>query len=120
MKNTFYSCLLLALLCCSVCLASDDPATGKWDCVSDDGHGAVLHWTLLINDTQGKLSGSFMNEQDSMPLINPHFDGKLLTFKTFINPNCTLLFSVSIDGNKLKGDFKCPEVSGTLTGTKQG
>jgi hypothetical protein len=108
------------LLCAALALAADNPALGKWDCISDDGHGAVIHWTLTVNDAAGKLSGALVNEDTNMPLIDPKIDGNTLTFKGFVNSNCTLLFNLSIDGSNLKGDFSCPEVSGTVTGKKRG
>jgi hypothetical protein len=54
-----------------------------------------------------------------MPLIDPALDGKMLTFKTFVNPTCTVSYNVKIEGDKFEGTFACPEASGTLKGSKQ-
>ncbi len=116
MKSFF--CIVLLMLACAVC-QGQNPAVGKWDCTSDDGHGGVHDWTLTINEVDGKLSGSIIEAETEMPLITPKFEGKMLTFRTFVNPNCTILFEVTIDGNKFNGKFSCPEVSGTLKGSKQ-
>jgi hypothetical protein len=40
-------------------------------------------------------------------------------FKTFVNPNCTISFQVTIKENSLEGTFSCPEASGTLKGFRQ-
>ena len=112
------SCLVL-LFCGVLCVAAGNPAVGKWNCVSDDGHGAVYNVSVILNDKQGALSGSLIGNEETIPLIDPKLDGDLLTFKVFINENCTLLFRAKVAGNKLDGTFSCPEVSGTLKGTKQ-
>jgi hypothetical protein len=117
MKLLFY--LLVLSLVCTVCLAQQNPAVGKWNCTSDDGHGGVHDWTLTINETEGKLSGSIFEADTNMALINPRLDGKTLTFRTLVNPNCTILFEINIDGKKMEGRFSCPEVSGTMKGTRQ-
>jgi hypothetical protein len=116
MKSFF--CVVLFALACAVCQAQN-PAVGKWDCTSDDGHGGVHDWTLTIKETEGKLSGSLVEAETEMPLITPKLDGKTLSFRTFINPNCTVLFEVTIEGKKFDGKFFCPEVTGTLKGAKQ-
>jgi hypothetical protein len=120
MKRAQYLCILMIVAGSVMCLAAN-PAVGKWECVSDDGHGAIRHWTLVIADTHNKLGGAIvgLEEGESMQLINPKVDGQLLSFKTFVNPNCTIAFNLKLDGNKLDGKFECPEVSGTLTGTKK-
>ncbi len=117
--------LVLVLLLCTLfysltTFAADNSAIGKWDCVSDDGHGTKLPLTLTLTEAGGKLSGDIVEAGATMPLIDPAFDGKVLTFKSVVNDKCTLLFKVNVDGNKLSGSFACPEVSGTLTGKKQG
>jgi len=116
MKSFFW--LLLFALTWVVCQAQN-PAVGKWKCTSDDGHGGVHDWTLMINETDGKLTGSLVQAETEMPLISPKLDGKTLRFRTFVNPNCTILFEVTIEGKKFDGKFSCPEVSGTLKGSKQ-
>jgi hypothetical protein len=120
MKRAQYLFVLMILAGSVICLAAN-PAVGKWNCVSDDGHGAIRHWTLVIDETKGKLAGAItgLEEGESMPLINPKFDGNLLSFKTFVNPTCTIAFTMKVDGKKLDGKFECPEVSGTLTGIKK-
>jgi hypothetical protein len=92
--------VLLVLAGSVICLAIANPAIGKWNCVSDDGHGAIRHWKLNIDEMKGKLAGSItgLEEGESMPLIDPKFDGSLLTFKTFVNPKCTIAFIVKVDG----------------------
>jgi hypothetical protein len=72
-------------------------------------------------ETKGNLAGAItgLEEDESMPLINPKFDGNLLSFKTFVNPTCTITFNMKVEGKKLDGNFECPEVSGTITGTRK-
>lgn len=120
MKRAQYLCILMILAGSVMCLAAN-PAVGKWECVSDDGHGAIRHWTLVIADAHNKLGGAIvgLEEGESMRLIDLKVDGQLLSFKTFVNPNCTIAFNLKFDGNKLDGKFECPEASGTLTGTKK-
>jgi len=121
MKHAQYLCILMMLAGSVMCLAAN-PAVGKWECVSDDGHGAIRHWTLVVADAHNKLGGAIvgLEEGESMRLIDLKVDGQLLSFKTFVNPNCTIAFNLKLDGSKLDGKFECPEVSGTLTGTKKG
>jgi hypothetical protein len=120
MKRAQYLCIPMILAGSVMCLAAN-PAVGKWECVSDDGHGAIRHWTLVIADAHNKLGGAIvgLEEGESMRLIDLKVDGQRLSFKTFVNPNCTIAFNLRLDGNKLDGKFECPEVSGTLTGTKK-
>jgi hypothetical protein len=118
MTHTRIAFLTLVVLGCALCFAADNPAVGKWNCTSDDGHGAFLTWSLLISESGGKLSGS-IQMSDIMPLIDPKLEGKTLTFKTIVNPNCTINYNVTIEGPEFEGTFECPEVSGTLKGTKQ-
>lgn len=111
-------CVVMFALFCTLCVAQQNSAVGKWECVSDDGHGVVRQWTLTVNEAHGKLSGNIISDELTMPLLDPKLDGKALSFKTFVNPNCTILFEVNVDGKKLEGKFACPEVSGTLKGTR--
>ena len=116
MKRIFRFLFLLSLgLLCQ----AQNPAVGTWSCQSDDGHGAVKQWTLTLNGSGGKLSGNIVHEDLTMPLIEPTLEGAKLSFKTFINPNCTILWDLTISGRKLDGKFACPEVSGTMTGTRK-
>jgi hypothetical protein len=119
MRRFVFLLLAVVVLTCVTCVAADNGAVGKWNCVSDDGHGAVLNWLLQVNESGGKLSGALEEAGATMPLIDPVLDGKSFTFKTFINKNCTVKYEVKIEGNKFEGTFECPEVSGTLKGVKQ-
>lgn len=120
MRRVWYLFLLMSFVGCIVCFAAENPAIGKWDCVSDDGHGAIRNWVLVVGEFQGKLNGSFVSveEGESLPLIDPAFKDDLLTYKAFVNSNCTLSFKLKIYDKKLDGTFECPEVSGTMTGAK--
>jgi len=108
----------VAILTCASLWASDKNVTGKWNCISDDGHGAVLHWVLTVAEEQGKLSGEMAGDMDPLPLLEPRFDGTVLEFKTFVNPNCTVLYHLTVTGDTLQGTFACPEVSGTINGKR--
>ncbi|HUO60234.1 MAG TPA: hypothetical protein VMU24_06160 [Candidatus Acidoferrales bacterium] len=110
--------LLFALLATAFLSAADKSVAGKWNCTSDDHHGAVLHWVLTIGENQGKLSGEITGDMEPLPLIDPRFDGTNLEFKTFINPNCTVAYHVTVKGDSFEGTFECPEVSGTMKGTR--
>jgi hypothetical protein len=116
MKKIFAAvlCVLISLSC----FAQQNSAVGSWTCTSDDLHGAVIHWTLNVTQSGTKLAGNIVNDDVNMPLIDPRFDGKALSFRTFVNPNCTILFEVTIDGKQLEGKFSCPEVNGTIKGLK--
>jgi hypothetical protein len=111
--------LLWVVLSCAAGQAQQNPAVGKWDCTSDDGHGAVVRWMLTVDSDQGKLAGTIVQSDLAMPLIDPRLEGAVFRFKTFVNPNCTISFQVTIKENSLEGTFSCPEVSGTLKGFRQ-
>lgn len=119
MRRGLLSLFAVVILACITCVAGQNAAAGKWNCVSDDGHGATLKWVLNLNENGGKLSGAIEDGGTSIPLIDPVLDGKTLTFKTVINENCTVKYDLKVDGNKFEGSFACPEVSGTMKGVKQ-
>ena len=99
--------------------AADNPIVGKWDCVSKDVSGQEMHWTLVVADTGGKLSGSLIGDQDEIPLLNPELEGDTFTFKIDVNPNCLVEAKLKVTGKKFEGTFGCAEANGTLKGTKQ-
>ncbi len=103
----------------TVCWASNDSVVGKWACTSDDGAGGKLDWTLVIRQEGGKLAGSMTGDTGDLQLIEPKLEGNIFTFKLHINDNCTVETKLKVDGNKFDGNFACPEVSGTMKGTKQ-
>jgi hypothetical protein len=117
MKRTLLLCVTAILLCISL-TASEKSVTGKWNCVSDDGHGAVLRWVLTIAENKGKLGGELAGDMEPLPLLESHFDGTVLEFKTFINPNCTVAYHLTVNGDTMQGTFACPEASGTIKGTR--
>lgn len=75
---------------------------------------------MVVGENRGKLSGSFVSveEGEALPLIDPALNDQMLTFKAFVNPNCTLSFKLKVKDKSLDGTFECPEVSGTLKATK--
>jgi hypothetical protein len=79
MQRSWYS-FPLVLLTCAVLFATENPALGKWDCVSDDGHGATRNWVLVVSEFRGKLTGSFVSVEggESLPLIDPAFKDQQL------------------------------------------
>jgi hypothetical protein len=100
-------------------LAGDNPIVGKWAVTSDDGHGAILTWALVVKEEGGKLAGSMSGDNGELQLLEPKLEGNIFTFKAYINNNCTLETKLKIEGNRFEGKFACPEVSGTMTGTKE-
>jgi hypothetical protein len=117
MRRTLLFCAVALMVCVSL-WASDKNVTGKWNCVSDDGHGAVLHWVLTIRESEGRLEGELAGDMDPLPLIEPRFDGTVLQFKTFVNPNCTVAYHLTVTGDTMQGTFACPEASGTIKGSR--
>lgn len=103
----------------TICWAADNPIIGRWACKSNDGHGAERDWTLTVKQDGGKLAGSLSGEAEEMPLIEPRLEGNLFTFKLHVNDNCMLATQLKIEGDKFEGTFACPEVTGTLKGTRQ-
>ncbi len=102
------------------CWAADHPLVGKWDCTSDDGSGQERNWTLMVKEDGGKLSGSLLGTAgEIIPLIEPALEGSMFTFKMEVNANCMVAAKVKVEGNKFEGKFACPEVSGTLKGSRK-
>jgi hypothetical protein len=105
----------------TICLAADNPIVGKWICTSNDGHGAEIDWTLTVKQDGGKLAGSLSggHEAAELPLIEPKLEGNLFTFRVHVNDNCMLATKLKIEGNKFEGTFECPQVTGSMKGTKR-
>lgn len=119
MRRIVFAGILLLIAFASICLAGDNPIVGKWAVTSDDGHGAILTWALVVKEEGGKLAGSMSGDNGELQLLEPKLEGNIFTFKAYINNNCTLETKLKIEGNRFEGKFACPEVSGTMTGTKE-
>ena len=115
---------LLSILLCvvAVCAAGDNPAVGKWNCVSTDSVGTQVAWVLVVTHEAGKLSGSITIGQsgDSITILEPVLAGNVLTFKVSINPDENVELTGRIEGSKIEGTFKGKSSGdGTFKGTRQ-
>jgi hypothetical protein len=120
MKSTLVLLLSMSLLGLAASSPTDNPMVGKWDCVSKDVSSPEIHWTLVVADTDGKLSGSLIADSgDQIPLLEPKLDGDTFTFRIDVNPSCVVQAKVKVTGKKFDGSFGCAEASGSLKGTKQ-
>lgn len=122
MRRTFALLLAMVLFGFAGCWAAGNPVVGKWDCISNDGAGHELTWSLVVTEDGGKLSGSLLGGAErpgEIPLIDPKLEGNTFTFKIYVNEKCTVEAKLKIDGKKLDGTFGCGEASGTFKGTKQ-
>jgi hypothetical protein len=110
--------MVFVLLGCTAGFAGENPVVGKWDCVSNGG-GEDLHWTLVVKEEAGKLSGSLVLEQGAIEIADAKLEGKDFSFSIVINGNSYKVES-KIDGTKIEGKFKGEDASGWVKGTKQG
>jgi hypothetical protein len=98
---------LLSILLCAVtlCVAADNPAVGKWSCVSTDARGTEVAWTLVVTQEAGKLSGSItiLQTGDQVAILGPALNGNVFTFKIPINAEEIVELSGRIEGSKIEG-----------------
>lgn len=113
-----------SILLCAVtlCPAADNPAVGKWSCVSTSSTGTEVAWTLVVTQEAGKLSGSItiLQSGDQIAILEPALSGDVLTFKLPINAEEIVELSGRIEGAKIQGTFKGKDSgAGTFKGTRQ-
>lgn len=107
MARTYLLFAILIIVAATLVQAAENPLLGNWNCTSDDGHGAVGTWLMTVKETGGKLVASMRGGQDdiTIDLVDPQFDGKTFTFKVVINPEETVTIVLTLDGDKLEGKF---------------
>ncbi len=98
--------------------ATDNPVVGKWDLTATDSEGNVSSWVLAVEEKEGTLSGSLTGTEGTFELVDPRLDGRTFTFKVMVNGQ-TYLAETRINGKRLEGKYKGPDVSGTLKADKQ-
>lgn len=115
---------LFSILICAVALGApaDNPAVGKWSCVSTDTTGTEVAWTLVVTREAGKLAGSITigASGDQVAILEAALNGNVFTFKIPINAEEIVELTGRIEGSKIEGTFKGKASGeGTFKGTRQ-
>ena len=108
---------VLSLLTASFCLAQDNAAlAGKWNMTSESSDDPV-HWTLVLKDANGKLTGFLTTDESEQPAKDFKYDAGLITFKA---PYQGQDYDIQLRfvGDKLDGTWSGGGDSGRTSGTK--
>ncbi|HWR52491.1 MAG TPA: hypothetical protein VN428_15370 [Bryobacteraceae bacterium] len=109
---------VLLLLVCGVVLAAECPAAGSWKISAVTPSGDEMQWTMVIKDTDGKLTGQLIGEPGEFPLSDVAFADDTLKAKLVVDTSYTI--ELKVDGNKLDGKWTNTEgASGSVKGQKQ-
>ncbi len=107
----------LAFLTASFCLAQDNAAlTGKWNMTSETNDDSV-HWTLVVKDEHGKLTGFLTTDESQQPAKDFKYDAGVITFKAPYQGQ-DYDIQLRLIGEKLDGTWSGGGDSGRTTGTK--
>lgn len=100
-------------------LGAASPVAGSWVCVSTNPDSDDLHWTLTVNELDGKLNASLVMENgDDWKLTKLKFDGKVLSFiATLESEDYTV--TLNVDGDKMEGKWAGGGENGKITGGRQ-
>lgn len=112
---------LLALFFALVFVCTGADVAGKWNLVVPNRDGAEVKFTLNIQQSGEKYSGSIVNENgEAIPLTDVQVAGAEVKFKV-VSDEATYDVTATVDGPKMKGAFKVnDQPGGSFTGTKAG
>ena len=108
---------VLMVLTASFCLAQGNAAlAGKWNMTSES-NGDPVHWTLVLKDTNGKLTGFLTTDEAEQPAKEFKYDAGVITFKApYQGQDYDIQLKLIED--KLDGTWSGGGDSGRTTGTK--
>jgi len=115
-QNVLAFCVL-TLLTASFCLAQDNAAlVGKWNMTSET-NGDPVHWTLVLKNANGNLTGFLTTDQSEQPAKDFKYDAGVITFKA---PYEGQDYDIQLKpvGGKLDGTWSGGGDSGRTSGTK--
>jgi hypothetical protein len=93
---------------------------GTWDLDATDANGGRTHWTLLVKQDAGKLSGVVRSGDGyELPFIEPTFQSGEFRFQIRINPTELVNVTLKLDGDRLDGRFEGRDSgTGTIKATR--
>ena len=113
----FLALCVLTFLTASFCLAQDNAAlAGKWNMTSET-NGDPVHWTLVLKDENGKLTGFLTTDESEQPAKDFKYDASVITFKAPYQGQ-DYDIRLKLVGDKLDGTWSGGGDSGRTTGTK--
>jgi hypothetical protein len=116
MRRLFVLCTAAFLI--TLCLFAEDykPLLGKWDMTSET-NGDPVNWTLVLKETDGKLSAILSAGQGEAPAKSFTYEGGVLKFKA---PYQGQDYDIELksNGSKLEGTWSGGGDSGKVYGTK--
>jgi hypothetical protein len=108
---------VLTLLIAAFCLAQDNAAlAGKWNMTSETS-GDPVHWTLVLKDEGGKLTGFLTTDQSEQAAKGFKYEGSVITFKAPYEGE-DYDIRLRLVGDKLDGTWSGGGGSGRTIGTK--
>ena len=108
---------VFAFLTASFCLAQDNaPLAGKWNMTSET-NGDPVHWTLVLKDANGRLTGFLTTDESEQPAKDFKYDANVITFKAPYEGQ-DYDIQLKLVGDKLDGTWSGGGDSGRTSGTK--
>ena len=110
--------LILLTFVPGMLLAAD--VTGKWDFTSKSSYGETYELILVLQEQDGKLTGTLGNWDGSIPLEKVTLEGDKLTFDVYIS-GVTYTAELAVSGKEMTGSYEGTNGnSGTITAKHSG
>ncbi|HEX4227042.1 MAG TPA: hypothetical protein VHZ07_00110 [Bryobacteraceae bacterium] len=112
--------ICLITLGAALSLFGQDPKTliGKWSMTSETNGGDPVNWTLVLKDSDGKLTALLATDQSEQAAKDFTYAHGVLKFQAPYQGNYYDIELKAIPGNKLEGTWSGGGDSGKTTGTK--
>ncbi|HWF48199.1 MAG TPA: hypothetical protein VG168_14415 [Bryobacteraceae bacterium] len=94
------------------------PLIGKWSMISETNGGDPVNWTLVLKDSDGKLTALLATDQGEQPAKDFTYASGVLKFKAPYQGNYYDIELKAMPDNKLEGTWSGDGDSGKTTGTK--
>jgi len=102
----------------AICAHGQDykPLIGKWNMTSESD-GDPVKWTLLLKESDGKLTASLISDEGEQPAKDFSFAKGVVKFKTPYQGN---YYDIELKqvGEQLDGTWSSDQDSGRTSGTK--
>jgi hypothetical protein len=109
----YFPTALVVLLSFSVFLAGG--VTGKWDFTAKSSDGQTYDLILVLEEIDGKLTGTLGNWEGDVPLDKVKMTGGKLTFELSTPDMITYSTVITVKGESMEGTYKGDDgSSGTI------
>jgi hypothetical protein len=116
-RRFFALCLAIMVLTVSAPAQDYKPLIGKWNMTSESSEGDPVEWTLILKQSEGKLTAGLATAEGEQPAKDLTFADGVLKFKApYQGSDYDIELKATAD--KLDGTWSGGGDSGKTSGTK--